>query len=108
MLIDARLPVRFGSVQDRVSGDAVLTDQPIETAPPYATFTLQAGQIPDCLCCTARNGAAVSLSALFRERAVGQGPPFRSVLAVVGREGEAAIRTALRDDPLASGRFRLA
>ncbi len=108
MFIDARLPVRFAPLADRTPGEALLTDGSNEAAPPLARFSLQAGHTPDCLCCLPRSGAALALARLFRERAVGQGEPFRGVVAVVSPEGEAAIRVALATDPLVSGRFRLA
>jgi hypothetical protein len=99
MFIDARLPLRFGLIEDRSPDEAVLTDALIGTTP---------GHMIGCLCCAPRNGAALALAVLFRERATGQRPLFRGVLAAVGPAGEAAIRAALRDDPVASGRFRLA
>jgi hypothetical protein len=108
MLIDARLPVRFARREDRAPGEALLTDGTAQAEPPFAKFDLQAGHMPDCLCCAPRSGAALALATLFRERATGQGTPFRGVLAVVGPEGEAAVRAALAEDPLASGRFKLA
>ncbi len=98
MFIDARLPLRFGPIEDRAPDEAVLTD---------AEIGATAGHAVDCLCCTPRSGAALALGALFRARAVGEGPPFRGVLAVVGPAAEAAIRAALADDPVASGRFKL-
>ncbi len=107
--IDARLPLRFAPLAARGPDEAVLTDRGITAAAPFARFTPGAADHPvDCACCAPRSGAAVALAALFRARAVGRGTPFRGVLAVVGHAGEAAIRAALRDDPLAFARFRLA
>ena len=107
MFVDARLPVRFGPIDGRKPDEAVLTDGDHDAAPPFARFSPEAGHAVDCLCCLPRSGAARALADLFRARAVGQGPPFRGVLAVVGPTGETAVRAALADDPVASGRFRL-
>jgi hypothetical protein len=107
MSIDARLPVRFAPIEERTPDEAVLTDRLAAGVPPFARFSVRAGHQPDCLCCAPRSGAALALATLFRERAVGPGRPFRGVLAVVGPEGEAAVRAALVEDPLAAGRFRL-
>jgi hypothetical protein len=109
MFIDARLPVRFGPVRDRTADDAVLTDAGEVPAPPSVAFrSSAAGHTVDCACCSPRSEAALALAGLFRDRAMGACQPFRRVLAVVGPEGEAAVRAALESDPVASGRFRLA
>ena len=42
-----------------------------------------------------------------RSLAVGRGTAFDGVLAVVGPDSERAVRAALTDDPLVSGRYRL-
>lgn len=66
------------------------------------------GHAADCACCAPRGAAASELAALFLARARGEVPFFRRVVAVPASEaGAAAIRTALRDDPFVSGRFRL-
>jgi hypothetical protein len=105
--IDARLPIRFGAMCERRPGEAVLSDA-ADAPAPFARLTGAGGGHPvDCACCIQRSGAALALAALFRERAVGAGPAFGSVLAVVGPDAEGAIRAALADDPLVSARFRL-
>ena len=102
--MDARLPVRFGALESRRQGEAVLSDG-AEAAAPVAYFEAgAAGHAPGCACCVPMTGAAAALSALFRERATG--PMFSGVLAVVGPEGEAAVRAALATDRVASARFR--
>jgi hypothetical protein len=102
MFIDARLPVRFGPLDSRAADEAVLSDEDLAAAggsvPAHA---------PGCVCCTPRSGAAAALAALFRARAVGHGPAFKGVLAVVGPAGEAAVRAAVSEDPVVSGRYRL-
>ena len=104
MRIDARLPVRFGPLSSRLVNEAVLSDG-VEADGPSARFSVGDGHAAGCLCCLPRSGAAVALAALFRERAVG--PAFSGVLAVVGAEGEVAVRAALAGDAVASARFRL-
>ena len=110
MFLDARLPLRFGTHQDRTPGEAVLTDGPDPGQPPSARFDRIAPPAHpiDCACCNPRTAAALSLASLFRDRALTPGPAFRSVLAVVTPEGETAIRDALTTDPLVSARYRLA
>ena len=85
-----------------------MTDMPLKVDPPMTQFSR--GQLPHvlgCACCLPRSGAATALAALFRSRAV-NGAEYRSVLAVVTSDGEAAIRAALTSDILAAARFRLA
>ena len=101
--MDARLPVRFGALESRRPGEAVLSDG-AEAAAPVAYFQVGAGHAPGCACCVPMTGAAAALAGLFRERATG--PMFSGVLAVVGPEGEVAVRAALATDRVASARFR--
>ena len=107
MLIDARLPIRFGALHERRGGEAVLSDGPDAPAPFARIETTGRGHPAECSCCVPRSTAALALAALFRGRAVGSGPAFGSVLAVVGPDAERAIRAALVDDPLVAGRYRL-
>ena len=100
MRIDARLPLRFGPSETLRPDEALLTDASIAPATsPHGAA---------CACCIPRSGAALALATLFRNRATGSGPPFRAVLASVGRANEDALKAALESDPVASGRFRLA
>ena len=110
MWMDARLPLRFGPLETRAPDEAVLTDGPASPPAPAATFEAASApaHAPGCACCTPRSAAATALASLFRDRAISGARPFRSVLAVVGPPGEAAIRAALDTDPLVSARFRLA
>ncbi len=105
--IDARLPVRFGVLSERQPGEAVLSDGPDAAAPFARLGAATSGHPAECSCCLPRSGAALALAALFRERAVGRGTAFDGVLAVVGPEAEQAVRAALTDDPIVSGRYRL-
>ncbi|MGI4950731.1 MAG: hypothetical protein ACRYGM_02910 [Janthinobacterium lividum] len=114
--LDARLPVRFGPLDSRTPTDAVLTDRSVDgsiddaaVAAPSARFQPAAPTHPaGCACCLPRSTAALALATLFRDRALSPATPFAAVLAVVTPQGEAAIRAALQDDPLASARYRLA
>jgi hypothetical protein len=110
--LDARLPVRFGPLDGRTPTDAVLTDRSIDggavTAPSAQFLPAEPTHSAGCACCLPRSTAALALATLFRHRALSPAAPFAAVLAVVTPEGEAAIRTALQNDPLASARYRLA
>ncbi len=107
--IDARLPLRFGALHSRQPDEAVLLDSLAPCSAPLVRIGTEGqGHTADCVCCGGRSAAGLALAALFRERAVSTAPPFRAVLAVVGPETEAAIRAALTEDAVASGRFRLA
>jgi hypothetical protein len=61
-----------------------------------------------CACCVPRVPVAMALQQLFVARARGQVPLFRAIVAVPrDARGEAAIRSAVIDDPVASARYRL-
>lgn len=100
MLIDARVPVVFGNGRDAQEGDAVLAGDGRELV---GAFGHDAG----CACCVTRTPAAQALGRLFMQRARGEVAFFRRVL-VEGNAAEAAVRAALRSDPVAAARFRLA
>ena len=97
LMLDARVPVVFGSSRDAQDGDAVLAFG-LDSAP---------GHDAGCACCVARAPAAQALGDLFMRRARGEVAFFRRVL-VDGQAAEAAVRAALQSDPVASARFRLA
>lgn len=64
--------------------------------------------VPGCACCVARGPAAVALDRLFQRRARGEVGFFRRVVVVTATaEGDMEVWSALRNDPLASARFRL-
>ncbi len=109
MRIDARIPVRFGRLEDRQPGDTLLiegTDGPQHAA----RFDVQARSHPQgCTCCIAREDAGIALADLFTARARDHKSVFVSVLAITRTEaGIRAVKTALASDPVASARFRLA
>lgn len=95
--VDARVPVCLGGVPG--AGDAVLAEG--------ADFVLEphgAG----CACCGVQNAVGAALNRLFQQRARGEVPFFRRVVAqTTTAEGDLAVWSALRDDPVASARFRL-
>ncbi len=97
LMIDARVPVVFGSRRDAREGDAVLA----------GGLDGVAGHDVGCACCVARTPAAQALGDLFMRRARGEVAFFRRVL-VDGCAAEAAVRAALQSDPVAAARFRLA
>lgn len=106
MWIDARIPVRFGDLHTRSDAEAVLTDMRPSGPGAWGYIPAAASYAVDCTCCTPRNAAAVALGALFRNRAMGTGTPFRGVLAAVGPQAEAMVRAALENDPVVVARFR--
>ena len=110
---DGRVPVRFGTIADAgpgcallIEGEAALADgHPTERFTVPGLFTAHPA---GCPCCAARGSVARALSRLFLARARGDVPLFQEVIAVTASpRGEAAIRTALLSDPLASAWFRL-
>lgn len=60
---------------------------------------------PGCACCVTRTPAAQALDQLFLDRVRGTVPWFNRL--VVDPAGEATVREAVTDDPVASARFRL-
>ncbi len=113
MRIDARLPLRIGTLADARDGDAVLLPHGEQAPPNLPVAWLQSGTDPTpghaagCACCAPRNPAAQALGSLFLRRGRGEIAAFRSVLAVVGAGDADLVRAALQSDPLVSGRFRL-
>jgi len=109
--LDARLPVRFGSVEEASADEALLIEGnlPAPTSRAAERFTISANTShpAGCACCAPRSSAAQALARLFLARARGDAPFFREVLVVTGTMGEAAVRAALESDPLASAWFRL-
>ena len=109
--LDKRIPVRFGRLDEAGEDDALV----IEGAAAPRTGAAAVAFEPDggihragCACCAARSPAAQALNALFQARAKGEAPFFRRVLAVTRTpEGDLAVWSAVRNDPLTAGRFRL-
>jgi hypothetical protein len=114
MRIDARLPLRFGTLADARDGDAILLSHGAPAPPGLPAAWLEekvdtaAGHPAGCACCIPRNAAAQALSLLFLRRGRGEVAAFRTVLAAVGPADADLVRAALQSDPLVSGRFRLA
>lgn len=113
MRIDARLPLRFGTLADARDGDAVLLSHGTPAPPGLLTAWLEggvdtaAGHPTGCACCIPRNAAALALSLLFLRRGRGEVAAFKTVLAAVGAADADLVQAALQSDPLVSGRFRL-
>ena len=97
LMVDARVGVVFGAAFEAQEGDAVLSNGLADTGHPAG-----------CACCTPRSAAADALSRLFLQRARGEVAFFRRVLVVTDEAGKAAVRTALRSDPVVCARFRAA
>ena len=97
-MIDARVPVAFGTHTTAQADDIILQDG---LAP-------AAGHPVACACCPVRTPAAEALGQLFAQRARGETPFFRRVLVIGGPEHQTAVRVALDCDPVVSARFRLA
>lgn len=112
MKFDARVPVEFGVWDDLTADDAVLleADRLPEAGPPGISFQPGPGMLAaGCACCAPRGPLATALGDLFVARAKGDLPYFRRVLAVPATEaGRATMVAALTEDPVCSGRFRLA
>ena len=111
---DDRIPLRFGSTPQGGPDVALLLEAeraPLRTGfAAVAVYTAGfARHRPSCRCCGGRDGAGLALAQLFLARARGEAPAFTAVAVVAKTEaGRAAVAEALRSDPLASARFRLA
>lgn len=104
--IDARIPVWLGALEEAGEGDALL----FEGAPGGAAGeSFEATHAVGCECCGPRSPAAVALDRLFQRRVRGEMDFFRRVVAVTRTvEGAMAVWAAVRNDPVASARYRLA
>jgi hypothetical protein len=108
MFLDARVPVRFGVI-DAEAAALVADGLPDPPACAVGHFAPEAaGHAPGCACCAPRLAAAEALRRLFLARAKGEVAFFRSVSVFAPPAAEAAIRGALRDDPLLAAWFRAA
>jgi G3E family GTPase len=114
LFVDARIPVVFAAAANAAWDDAVLAetaaDAPSPAAGHRARFSVAeaADHKSGCACCTPRSGAAAALGRLFLDRARGDIPFFRRVVVTTTTlQGAAAVRAAVAQDPLVSGRFRL-
>ena len=106
---DDRVPVRLvTSVIDMTDG-LVIADAATQLAPP-AGARLVEFQAPShaagCACCAGRAPLASLLARLFTERARGDIPFFRIVVAVSDASGLRTAREMMRTDPFLAGRYR--
>jgi hypothetical protein len=112
--VDARLPIRFGHLASLRPDEAVLLPEGEPGSVPdghavqrFARGAGDAAHPAACPCCVPRGPLAAALTSLFLARARGEVPFFTAVLVAGGDErAEAAIREALRRDPLVGGRYR--
>ena len=73
-----------------------------------AAESFEGEHVVGCSCCGARSPAAVALDRLFQRRVRGQVEFFTGVVAVTSTaEGDLAVWAAVRNDPVASARYRL-
>lgn len=109
MYIDARIPIVFGSLEQAGPEDALLIDGDAPAPEGRVVARLSGSDAPihapGCLCCVPRSQAGSALASLFLARGRGDVAFFRRVVAVT--EDRTAILSALQDDILASGWFRL-
>jgi hypothetical protein len=114
MFVDARIPVLLEGPVSPDGADAATAlllegDAPAPSDRTVVRFDLpRTVHVAGCACCLPRGPVAEALGRLFLARARGEVPFFRRVLArPVSEAGRNALITALADDPLVSGRFRL-
>jgi hypothetical protein len=113
IMLDARIPLRFALAPEGADDSALLIegDAPAPAGRAVARFHLPAaadGHPPACACCVPAGPAADALRTLFLARARGSQQFFREVIVLAYTPaGEAAVRSAVADDPLASARYRL-
>ncbi len=107
--LDARISVFLGSIADLKDDDAALIEgEAMPDGVPAERFE-PGPHAAGCACCVSRSPAAIALDRLFQRRARGQVGFFRRVVAVTATaEGDMAVWAAVRDDPVASARYKLA
>lgn len=118
--LDARIPVFLlpdaaALAAALVAGKpaAVLSAEPSPPIPPGAACTASfdaalTSHALACACCQGRSSAGQALDQLFQARVRGLSAWFDRVLVLAEHGAGTAIEAALRDDPLALARFRLA
>lgn len=106
--LDARISVHLGPAGAIGEGDAALVEGSAGPPQGRAEWFQPGPHQAACACCGGRSPAAVALDRLFQRRARGETAFFRRVVAVtMTPAGAEAVRAALRDDPVASARYRL-
>jgi hypothetical protein len=102
---DMRIPLFFSGTADTYLVEAPRTPPPGAYA---AHFTLpKPGHLIGCPCCPPRGPVSAALAALFRARATGAAPFFKSVVVLASPEGEAAVRAAVAGDVLTGARYKV-
>ena len=93
--MDMRIPVRIGDGENLADGDVSLRVVAVD-------------HVQACDCCPPRGNAGAALGRLFAARARNETAWFTRVIVVCGDPAaEASVLAALREDPIASARFRL-
>jgi hypothetical protein len=109
LFIDARVPVTIGEASEARQDTAWLIEGRGASPGCFELAARPTAHPVGCTCCAPRGPVSDALNRLFLARARGEIPFFTRVIAVpASPTGEAAIRAALAEDPLASARFRLA
>jgi hypothetical protein len=110
--LDARVKLRIGTADTAGPEDALLIEgaaAPV-TGIAHARFKLpeKGTHSAGCACCVPRGPVAEALTRLFLQRVRGEVAYFSAVVAApASAKGEAAIRAALKADPLVAARYRL-
>ena len=112
LFLDARMPLRIGTAETAGPDDALLIEGggAVPEGRVHARFILpEAASHPSgCACCLPRGPVAEALATLFLRRVRGEVQFFPGVVAVVRSDaGIAAVKAALREDPMVLARFRL-
>ena len=110
MLMDARIPVSFGTLSDAGPDAAVLFEgSPMPDGVLGVSFLPGPGVLAvGCACCSPRGPLARAIGEMFTARAKGEIAFFRRVIGVPAtEEGRAAMVAVLSEDPLCSAWFRL-
>lgn len=110
---DARFPILLRArlaPAELAPGDLVLLDErvPQPPLPPGVTarrVAFAASHGASCACCGGHAPLARTLARLVVERARGEVPFFARLVAVSDATGRAALRVAVRADPLVSSRY---
>jgi hypothetical protein len=113
-MTDARLPVLLHpSLAGVLLGpdDLVLRDANCDLPVPSGVavrtvpFAVVTGHAPACACCAGPSPLARTLLALMGARARGEVPFFLRLHALADASGRAALREAVRADPLVGSRY---
>ncbi len=107
---DPRIPLLRGPQPALAPDDALLLSPDAPAPPGHAVARLGPARdhLAGCVCCAPRGAAGRALGRLFLERARGEVPFFRRVVATLAEAEWEEVRRAVERDVVASARFRLA